>query len=100
MYARVTIVHMAPGKVNDATELYHSSVVPAVQQREGYRGIFLLGDRQTGKSLSITLWDTEANLMAGESGFHQAQVDKFKGLYTTPPEKELYEVLVHAEAPK
>lgn len=93
MYARVTIVQMLPGKTDEAIGLYRDSVVPAAKQQKGSKGAYLLTDRKSGKGLSIALWETEADLTAGEtSGYYQQQLAKFKDLFGAPPVREVYEV--------
>jgi heme-degrading monooxygenase HmoA len=57
----------------------------------------VLTDRKTGKGLTIALWETEADMTAGEtSGYYQQQVAKFKDLFSAPPVREAYEVTVQA----
>jgi heme-degrading monooxygenase HmoA len=34
--------------------------------QEGLKGIYLLFDRESGRSLSITLWETEKDMRASE----------------------------------
>jgi len=97
MYARVTISKIKPGKFDEAIAIYRDSVVPAAKQQKGCKGLFDLGDRATGKGMSIVLWDTEADMKASEaSGFYQQQVGKFKDLFAEPPVLEHYEVVVQA----
>jgi len=97
MNARVTIVQVLPGKVDEAVDLYQGSVVPAAKQQKGYKGVYLLTDRNTGKGISITLWETEADMIAGEnSGYYQQQLAKFKDIFGAPPVRESYDVSVMA----
>jgi heme-degrading monooxygenase HmoA len=57
----------------------------------------VLTDRKTGTGLTIALWETEADMTAGEtSGYYQQQVAKFKDLFSAPPVREAYEVTVQA----
>jgi len=95
MYARVTIVQIQPGKMDEAIRIYRDSVVPAAKQQKGYKGIYLLTDRNTGKGISVALWQTEADMKAGESsGYFQQQLAKFKEIFGAPPVRENYEVSV------
>ncbi len=95
MYARVTTVQTQPGKTEEAIRIYRDSVVPAAKQQHGFNGLFLLTDPNTGKGLSITLWETEADLRAGEtSGYYQEQIAKFAQVFAGPPTREGYEVSV------
>ncbi len=97
MFARVTIGQFLPAKMDEATAIYRDSVVPAAKQQKGFNGLYVLGDRKTGKGLTIALWETEADMMAGEnSGYYQQQVAKFKDLLSAPPVREAYEVTVRA----
>jgi heme-degrading monooxygenase HmoA len=95
MNARVVHVQMQPGKVNEAISLYRESVVPAAKQQNGFKNALLLTDPTTGKGLSITLWETEADMAAGEaSGYYQEQIAKFASIFAGPPERAHYEVSV------
>ncbi len=97
MNARATIVQILPSKVDEAVDLYRDSVVPAARQQKGFKGVYLLTDRNTGKGISITLWETEADMTAGEnSGYYQQQLAKFKDVFGAPPVRESYEVSVLA----
>ncbi len=97
MNARVTIVQILPAKIDEAIGIYRDSVVPAAKQQKGFRVVYLLTDRKTGKGISITLWETEADMTAGEnSGYYQQQLAKFKDIFTAPPVREAYEVSVQS----
>lgn len=97
MYARVTTVQIQPGKADEAIGIFRDSVVPAAKQQKGFKGGLLLTDRNTGKGLSIALWETEADMRAGEaSGYYQQQLAKFKDIFGAPPVREQYEVSVQA----
>ena len=93
MYARVSITQSQPGKADEVFRIYRDSVVPAAKQQKGFKGLYVLGDRKTGKGLTISLWETEADMTAGEtSGFYQQQVAKFKDVVSGPTVREAYEV--------
>jgi heme-degrading monooxygenase HmoA len=97
MFARLTIVQVNIDKLDETIKLFEGSVVPAAKLQKGYRGIYLFTDRQTGKGVSIALWDSEEDAIANEqSGYYQEQLAKFKDLFTAPPVREGYEVSVHA----
>jgi len=95
MYARVSITQVQPGKTDEGIRIHRESVVPACKQQKGFKGLYVLGDRKTGKGLTISLWETEADMTAGEaSGFYQQQVAKFKDILTGPAVREGYEVSI------
>ncbi len=94
-FARVTITQSKIESYDELVKLYAESVVPAAKSQKGYRGILLLTNRETGKSISISFWDSEEDAIANEqSGYYQEQVAKFKEFFTAPPVKEGYEVTV------
>jgi heme-degrading monooxygenase HmoA len=43
------------------------SILPIANKQKGFKGLFNLVDRKTNKGMTITLWDTTANMMAVES---------------------------------
>lgn len=95
MEARVITVLIDVYRVDEAIKIYEESVAPAVKLREGGVGAVLLGDRSTGRGLSITFWeDREARIAAQESGFMQDQIKKFAAMLIGTPDVEPLEVLV------
>jgi heme-degrading monooxygenase HmoA len=70
-------------------------VVPAAQQQKGFKGGFLLSDPNTGKGVSIALWETEDDMKASEtSGYLQEQIVKFAAVLAAPPTTEHFEVAI------
>ncbi|MBM3242573.1 hypothetical protein FJZ31_40450 [Candidatus Poribacteria bacterium] len=95
MFTRLTIVQCKIDKIDEAIKIFEESVVPAVKSEKGYRGVYLLINRETGKGISITAWDSEQDAIANEqSGDYQKRLAKFKELFTAPPVREGYEVVV------
>ena len=95
MQARVTLTQILPDKMDQATAIYRDSVVPAGQQQKGFKGALLLANHGTGRGISITMWESEADMIAGESsGYYQQQLAKFKDVFGAPPVREQYEVTV------
>ena len=95
MFARLTIVQARPDTIAEVTKIYEENVVPAAKSQKGYKSVYLLADRKTGKGVSISIWDSEEDAIANEqSGYYQEQVDRFKDFLTAPPVQEGYEVTV------
>ena len=90
MYARVTTMQPRPGLADEAAKILRESVIPAAQKQQGFRGALLLEDPSSGKGTSITLWETKADLKAGEeSGYFKEQIVKFGPLMAGPPAREI-----------
>jgi heme-degrading monooxygenase HmoA len=97
MYAGVVVVQILPGKMDEAIRIYEESVVPAAKEQKGYKAHILLTNRESGKGISIALWETEADMTATKtSGHYQQQLGKFKDIFAAPPVREDYEVSVEA----
>jgi hypothetical protein len=94
MYARATTSQVTPDKLDESIRLWRDSVIPAARLQKGFVSGRLLVNRQTGKTVSIALWQTEADAQAtGESSAYlREQLAKFATLFTAPPVVEQYEV--------
>jgi len=97
MNARIVSGQIQVDKRDEAIGIYRDSVVAAAKEQNGYRNAFLLTDSETGKFISITFWETEADMTAGEaSGYYKEQLGKIGVFFTGPPTMEHYEVSVQA----
>jgi heme-degrading monooxygenase HmoA len=95
MYARVTVGLGKPGSSDESTRIHRDSVAPACKAQRGFKGLYLLTDAKANKSMTITLWETEADMHAAEaSGFYMQQVAKFKDILTGAPARDEYEVVL------
>ncbi|MGM0403918.1 MAG: antibiotic biosynthesis monooxygenase family protein [Thermodesulfobacteriota bacterium] len=95
MYARAVNVQFQPGKMDEATRIVKDTIVPVLHGQKGFKGQFLLTQRDTGKAISINLWETEADLTAFESGPHYRELmGKLADVLAGPPAGEQYEVSV------
>ena len=89
MYSRLVTLQLQPGKTEEAVRIYRDSVIPAAKKQHGFKGALLLTDASTGKACSITEWETEADMKAGEaSGYYQEQINKFGPIVTSTPTRE------------
>ncbi len=99
MKARVVTARLRPDSVDEAVNQYRSAVVPTARQQKGFRGKLLFLNRDTQQALSITLWETEDDMLASESsGYLEAQFRGLGSLFSAPPTTEHYEVSVGAKA--
>jgi heme-degrading monooxygenase HmoA len=93
MHARVVFTHVQADMEDAVIQLYDRSVLPAAMQQPGFRGLLHLVDHSKGKGISITLWETEDDMLAGESnGYYQEQLAKFEDKLSAFPTREDYEV--------
>jgi len=95
MFARHIILQIQPGKMDEAIRVYRDSVVPASREQKGCRSMQLLTDAASGKCVSISIWDSEANQKASEdNGYMQQQIAKFSDFMAGLPVHESYKVSV------
>jgi heme-degrading monooxygenase HmoA len=64
---RLTRMDVEPSRVEDVVEVYGDTVVPWLADAEGFRSSLLLVDRNTGHSVSETMWRTPKALAASRS---------------------------------
>ncbi len=93
MYARMLRMQIKPERIDEAARLFAEDVVPSCRTQAGYRGSYFLVDRKLGECVPVTLWETEAEMMATEENhFFQTQLMKFLGFFHHGLVREAYEV--------
>ena len=97
MYARVSTVEVQPGRMDEVIDISRDSVLPAVQQQQGFRGGLWLTDRDANKIMIVSLWESREDMEAGEaSGYYREQIGKFGGMLAGDVVREAYEVSIQA----
>jgi len=64
MYARSTTVHADPQRIDDGIAYIRDEVMPAVQSMPGCMGVSMLCDRNSGRCIVTTSWDSEESMSA------------------------------------
>ena len=64
MYARTTTIRGTSQAIDDATAYMRDDVMPAVQQMDGFVGLSFLVDRDSGRCIVATAWQTEEAMRA------------------------------------
>jgi len=64
MHARLSWREVLPNRLDDAIGILRNQTVPFVREQAGFKGGLILADRSGGKLVTITLWETEADLTA------------------------------------
>jgi heme-degrading monooxygenase HmoA len=94
MFARVRTTSGVPEKVDDGIRHFQDNVVAGYRNAPGFNGAYLLVNRQTGKVVGITLWDTEANMQATAAASERLRAAGTQAVSGTTPAPEEYEVVV------
>jgi heme-degrading monooxygenase HmoA len=66
MHARVTTLDMDPSKVDELRDRLEENDVPEFKKLDCFKGMTLLTDRQTGKTIAVTFWESEDALRQSE----------------------------------
>lgn len=95
MYARIVTAQSRPGALDEIVSVYENSIVPAMRRQPGFKGARLMANADTNVGISITFWETEADMLAGEtSGYLQKEMAKLGPYFAAPPTTARYEVSV------
>jgi heme-degrading monooxygenase HmoA len=62
VYARSTTIQAQPSSIDDGIAYVRDEVMPALQAMEGYVGLSLLVDRESGRCIATSAWETEDTL--------------------------------------
>jgi heme-degrading monooxygenase HmoA len=92
VFARVSTFQGAPDQTAEGIRVAREQILPAARLQDGFRGIYLLFDRESGKSLSVTLWETEEDMRASEEAARRARDESAAATGETVLGVERYEV--------
>jgi heme-degrading monooxygenase HmoA len=95
MFARVVARTWKPDQSEEGIRLFRELSLGALQVLPGFRGAYLLVDREKGRGEGISFWDTEAHARDANAAVKdvRAQVSQELGV---EPEITYYEAVAHA----
>ncbi len=97
MFARVSTFTGTSDQVDEAVRQVREDTLPRLEQLDGYRGAYLLVDRESGKSLAVTLWESEEAMSASEEAANTLRSEVADAFGTQMVGVERYEVAVAAQ---
>jgi len=92
VYARISTLEGSPEHIDEELRQVRENILPQIQQQEGFKGMAALADRQTGKTLGITFWESEEALEASEEAAGRLREDSAEAMSDTIADVERYEV--------
>jgi heme-degrading monooxygenase HmoA len=97
MFARITIAHGAPEKLDTGLAALRKGLRAGQEQVTGFKGLYVLVDRATGKHVTVSLWETreDAEMVSELAPHMQGRLVEAFGI-SGPPTHEIYEVAVEA----
>ena len=94
MHARVSTLQGPTDKIDAGMRTVEEEILPAVGQEAGFKGIIFLGDRQSGKTIAVTLWESEQAMRESEEDADQLRQQAADAEGATIESVERFEVLV------
>jgi heme-degrading monooxygenase HmoA len=95
MIARVNSAQLESDKLAGLIE-FSEERFPDAREAPGFKGFYLLADRQSGKVVSISLWDSDDDLRQFEDRGAQVRQEASSELGIAPTPVDLYEVVLQA----
>jgi heme-degrading monooxygenase HmoA len=93
MHARMSIFEGSPDKIDEALRQAREAVLPQAKEMDpGFKGIIALADRQSGKMVGITFWESEEAMRATEEGANRLREESAEAGGGTVAGVERYEV--------
>ena len=97
MYARVSTYQGPPDQIDEGVRYAQENILPRVQEVDGFEGVYFLVDRQSGKALTITLWESEEALRGSEEEANRLRSESAEAGSQEVMGVERYEVAISPE---
>ncbi len=81
-----------PDQIDEGLRHVREQVLPQHQQQEGFKGFIALADRQSGKMIGVSLWESEQAMRASEQVGDRMRSDSAEAVSGTVAGVERYEV--------
>jgi heme-degrading monooxygenase HmoA len=99
MFARVTVLQGSHGQMEEGIELFKQEIIPAARDLAGFQGLLTLVDREGGRNLTITFWESKEAMRASEEAANRLRAHAVDELeLSEQPGVSCYEV-IHSEVP-
>jgi heme-degrading monooxygenase HmoA len=87
----------SPYRIEQGISRAREKVLPRLKQTDGYEGAYFFVDRQSGKAISISLWESEEAMHNSEEVARALRDEIAGGLATQMVDVEHYEVAIGPE---
>jgi quinol monooxygenase YgiN len=95
MVAHFTTLQLRPNQVDEVIHIYEQGIIPHIQQQAGCRLITLLTDPTRAQIIAICWWESEADLLAGQTDSrYQQQLAQITPILLTSPINSSYQVSI------
>ena len=99
MYARSTTVMGNPRAIDDAVAYVRDEILPTVSEMDGCIGLSMMCDRDSGRCIATSAWETEEAMHDSESDMHDMRM-RYAEMMGSRPEVQEWEIaLMHRVHP-
>ena len=95
-FARVTRVEGRPTQLDSGIRTYQEQTIPTLREQAGFAGAYLGVDRQAGKAISFSVWESPDAMHRSEPAIAQQRAQIAEQVGAPVSTVEHYEVLVQA----
>jgi len=95
MIARVVTTEVSPNEMESVIRVVDEQL-PDARQQQGFTGFYLLADREAGKLVTISLWDSRENILAVEARAAELTSETARSSGIAVSDLTVYEVVVQA----
>jgi hypothetical protein len=97
MQARVMLLQIQEGKIDQLIDVIRGNISPLLHRLEGFHAGFVFTDEATNRALTISLWDSEGEMLASEKcPVYLEQIAKLTVLLREPPTPHHFETAIPA----
>ena len=99
MHARTTRLQLDPARIDDAVRRLEEEDIPRWKELDGFKGFTLFADRESGRVLGTSYWESAQAMNASEDAVRPSRERAAQtGGASESPIVERYEVLVDTMA--
>jgi hypothetical protein len=91
--SRVNFLQAERDRIGDVARAVREIVHPGIREEDGYVGYIVLGDRETGRAIGVTLWESQEAREASETKARQIRPRLEQDTGGTMRAVERYDVL-------
>ena len=92
MHARMSTLEGPADRMDEGLRQAREHALPQLQQQDGFKGFVALGDRQSGKLIAISFWESEEAMRAAEEVGDRTRRESAEAMGDTIAGVERYEV--------
>src|ERR687894_2796511 len=92
MHARMTTMEGTSERLDEGLREIKEDILPQLQQQDGYKGFVVFDNRQDGKLVGFSLWESEQAMQASEEVGERTRRESAQTMSDTIAGVERYEV--------